>query len=446
MVTDYRDYKPVVFDTISLEQIASPDYQRFIESATIEPGVRLLLARRAIRPDWPFIDTKFNPNTGLDLPADRYDVIFGWMLGRGCESLAGHLAVLDSLPSLTAAERGEARVYFSQLLPDTAAAIVSILDANHGRCPFCVNRRFEAVDATGQPVEVPTNVRGAADLFVGKGLVAAGSPGHLARGLAKLVDGAEFVRRNGYADQQGADLTNKISTGPRMLMQAVPLLVREQTADPAMRKIALDIAADFLRFILDHHYDESAGTYSEQIRADSFERATWFDPGHATEFVGLGLGAVEAMEVEPNYLTDDLRSLVQRAKVMLPRLVVWAVQVGWNHRHDGLHKAVDWKTGQVLNDDMPWWNLPETMRAVVRSLEVSREESLRPKLLECFRLCHNAYFGRYLNRDKMLFPYQTRSGATGLVADKVPAVPEGDPLYHTNLAMLDMLTVLRRVW
>ncbi len=59
--------------------------------------------------------------------------------------------------------------------------------------------------------------------------------------------------------------------------------------------------------------------------------------------------------------------------------------------------------------------------------------------------CHNAYFSQYPNCANMLFPFQTISGATGQVVDKAPAVPEGDPLYHTNLALLEMLEVVETI-
>jgi hypothetical protein len=52
------------------------------------------------------------------------------------------------------------------------------------------------------------------------------------------------------------------------------------------------------------------------------------------------------------------------------------------------------------------------------------------------------YFAHYPNRANLLFPFQTRDGATGQVVDIVPAVPEGDPLYHANGAFLDLLDAL----
>ena len=78
-------------------------------------------------------------------------------------------------------------------------------------------------------------------------------------------------------------------------------------------------------------------------------------------------------------------------------------------------------------------------------MAVAGDNDMRKVCIDNLRICHNAYFAKYLIVDKMLFPYQTISGTTGEVVDKVPAVPEGDPLYHANLALLDMLEVLERM-
>ena len=123
-------------------------------------------------------------------------------------------------------------------------------------------------------------------------------------------------------------------------------------------------------------------------------------------------------------------------------MLIRSTQLGWNAVHHGLHKAVDNLSGAVLNDDMPWWNLPETMRAAARCLKITRDELTRRRCLQIYADAHNAYFTHYLNRAYHLFPFQTRSGATGKVVDKVPAIPEGDPLYHTNLSLLDALAAL----
>ena len=144
-------------------------------------------------------------------------------------------------------------------------------------------------------------------------------------------------------------------------------------------------------------------------------------------------------------MTDARRTLIERADRDMPRLLVWDMEVGFNDRHPGLLKAVKPSTREPIIDEMPWWNLPETMRAAVLAYEVAADDAQRKAMLEIAAKCHNAYFAFYPNRETMLFPYQTLSGESGEVIDVVPAVPEGDPLYRTNLAVLDMLDVIERI-
>ena len=125
-------------------------------------------------------------------------------------------------------------------------------------------------------------------------------------------------------------------------------------------------------------------------------------------------------------------------------LALKAFDLGFNKTHPGLYKAVNTRTGEPIEETMPWWNLPETMRAAARSCEATPDSEMRDACVQVLKKCHNAYFQYYLNRDNMLFPYQSISGEAGRVVDKAPAVPEGDPLYHTNLALLDMLNVIAR--
>lgn len=439
------DYQPLVLDRVTVELLKSPDYQRFLSRAVFEPGIRLLLKRRSLRQDWPYIDTKFNPNTGQDLPADSYNMIYVWFLGRGSEALVGHLDALDSFAGLGEAERSEAREYFSQLLASMMDTIQRVKAANRGRCPFRVNRKFEAIDETGATIAVPTDIRSAGDTFCAKGMIATGTAELVAAGVQMLLADHKCVMANSVGSDQGTDIEQKIGQGFRMLLLAAPLLTNSKTADRRLRTAVLDMAEECLSFVLDKHWDSDAGRFAEYLDIKTQQRLSYLDPGHANEFVGFAFSAMEAMEAEPDWLTDPRRKLIARARAELPRILIWSSQTGWNHVHHGLHKAVDGVSGQVINDDMPWWNLPETMRAVVRALEAVDDENTRARLLEIYRLSHNAYFEYFLNGDKMLFPYQTRSGATGKVVNKVPAVPEGDPLYHTNLSLLDMVQVLRRL-
>jgi hypothetical protein len=443
--TDYRDYRPLVLQDASLETLRGEPYRRFVLSAAIVPGVRMLLARHRARRDWPYIDTKFNPNTGQDLPAERYRMLHTWFLGRATQSLAEHLDWLERLEDLSAPEREEANALFGRLIGNMAAALRTILEKNHGRVPFRVNLDLEAVDADGNRIEADPDRAGAGDVFGAKGLIAEGSDANVELGIGLLLVAGGRIRDGRYDFQQYAVQPKGIAQSGKMLLEDAARTVFAATTDPQRRAQVLDLCADLLAEVLDRHYDPATAVFSEYLDEDSGRPGHYLDPGHAAELVGLGLGAVECMRAQTAWLNDERKALIRHACRELPRLLVKATELGFNSIYPGLFKAVDNRTGEPINDEMPWWNLPETMRAAVRAYEVSDDEPVRTRCLQIVQQCHNAYFQHYLNRDKMLFPYQTISGRTGKVLDQVPAVPEGDPLYHTNLALLDMLDVLGRL-
>ena len=442
---DYAAYQPLPLDNVTAETISSDDYRRFIFASAIEPGVRLLLHRHRRRSDWPYVDTKFNPNTGADLGEAAYGVVYTWFLGRGTEALSEHLAWLDELDGLSSQERTEARQLLRRLVANMGQAMLKVLELNDGRCPFRVDLQMRGVDERGKPVKMDPSITSGADIFVGKGLIAEGSAPVVRRGLSVLQRSAECIRRNRYRVDQFAAQPKDIGHGPKMLIQGAAALACRRTKDLAIQAAALNLSAEFMTSILDLHYDLASGLFSEYIDALTGQRKSYLDPGHANEFVGLGLAAVEAMRTHPDAAGSGKSWLIERACRELPRLLIVSTQRGFNPKYPGLFKAVDTATGGVIIDDMPWWNLPETMRAAVRAYEVTSDGPARQQCLRIFRDCHNAYFSQYPNRANMLFPYQTISGTTGQVVDRVPAVPEGDPLYHANLSFLDMLEVAQRL-
>ncbi len=352
---------------------------------------------------------------------------------------------LDEFEDLSADERSAAHDLFSRLTDNMTAAIAKIADRNNGRCPFRVNLDLRAIDENGQPMEADPAISSAGDSFCGKGLVATGDPTCVQRGWQMLLRTVEHVRANHYGVDQFKEQPKDIGQGSRMLTLGAAALLYRRTADASLRAKMLAIAEEFLTHVLDKHYDADSAVFSEYVDAKTGQRKTYLDPGHATEFVGLGLSAAACLEADKPTLTPARQQLLDRVHAQMPRLLSKTVELGWNSRHPGLFKAVDTQTRQPINDDMPWWNLPETMRAAAYCYKVSSDAAQQDRCLEILSLCHNAYFNQYPNRANMLFPYQTISGATGNVVDKVPAVPEGDPLYHTNLALLEMLDILELI-
>lgn len=429
---------PLRLSAPTLDFLRSDTYRRFLLENSVEAGIRLILHRHSLPMEWPYIDTKFNPNTGRDLPAESRQVIYPWFLGRGTEALVLHLEALDSL-ELSAEEKSRARELFPRLAANMSGAILEITSRHGGRCPFLVDRSFARV--SGSPVPNP-DWTGAGDLFCAKGLLLSADPG-LQQAGAKMLE--RLVERvgQGLFGLEGSRLPAQgLSQSMRMLFLAVPRLVALRGGLDAVRESLFGHACEFLEFVLGRHWDPAAGRFSEYIDPKTFERGDFLDPGHCTEFVGLGLSAVRAMERDGTGMCEARRALFSRAKSEMPAILLSAVKAGFNGRHGGICKAVNSRTGEVIDSEMPWWNLPETMRAALFAALAADCPDARAACLDAFAKCHNAYFGRYLNRNLMLFPYQTRSGETGEVLDSPPSIPEGDPLYHSNLCFLDMLQSL----
>jgi mannose/cellobiose epimerase-like protein (N-acyl-D-glucosamine 2-epimerase family) len=443
MATHDSPYVPLLLDKVSLSTLQSPQYRRFIQDTAVVSGIRLLLARHRRRPDWPYVDTKFNPNTGEDLGESSYRRIFAWFLGRGSEALQGHLARLAQMESLGQQERRETEEVFTQQVVSMTDAILKTTALNSDRCPFRLNRKLQAIDEDGRRIDVDGRISSAGDSFCAKGLIATGNDTYVRQGMDMLMRTAANIRAKRYGVDQFKEQPKDISQGSRMLTLGAVSLLYRRSSDAALRARMLAVAEEFLAYVLDKHYDAESTVFSEYVDAQTEKRKAYLDPGHATEFVGLGLGAAACLELDTASLTPQRRALLDRVYRDMPPLLLSAARLGWNRKHPGLFKAVDTQTHQVLNEDMPWWNLPETMRAAAWCAKVTREEKTRQECLELLARCHNAYFRQYPNPANMLFPFQTLSGTTGKVVDKVPAVPEGDPLYHTNLALLEMLDVIQ---
>jgi mannose/cellobiose epimerase-like protein (N-acyl-D-glucosamine 2-epimerase family) len=210
----------------------------------------------------------------------------------------------------------------------------------------------------------------------------------------------------------------------------------------AQKEALRDVACDYMEFVMDRHFDKTTNRFSEWIDPGTGERGHLLDPGHCTEFVGLAFSAIRSMDSGGGGHSDRRSRVFQKANAMLPQILFSAFESGFNPRLGGIHKAVDNRTGEPLDASMPWWNLPETMRAALFAAKSSPETEIVERCLRIFAKCHNAYFSNYLNKENQLFPFQTRSGETGGVLDAAPAVPEGDPLYHTNLCVLEILSTL----
>jgi mannose/cellobiose epimerase-like protein (N-acyl-D-glucosamine 2-epimerase family) len=104
----------------------------------------------------------------------------------------------------------------------------------------------------------------------------------------------------------------------------------------------------------------------------------------------------------------------------------------------GICKAVDLVARKPVNDDMPWWPLPETMRAAALLLRLAPDHPRRGEIVAAAADCARALFGPFRSPVSGLF-LQTRD-ARGEPSLAVPATPDADPGYHTGLCLIDFIT------
>ena len=92
---------------------------------------------------------------------------------------------------------------------------------------------------------------------------------------------------------------------------------------------------------------------------------------------------------------------------------------------------------------MPWWNLPETLRAAVEAMQVTTGPQQAAMAAIAAHSC-NAFFQHFVRRDLGLMASQTLD-ADGHVIDVIPATPDADPGYHTGLSLIDAVRGMQRL-
>ncbi len=412
----------------SVEVFLSGEYRAFLQESVFKPSLELILDRHRRRPDYPYIDTKFNPNTGKEMPPEKYEMVYTWILGRGAEALQAHVGLVGAL---FGEEAGEAETVLQGMLAAMRDAIRRIVEKNDGICPHVVDRDFAPVEEEGKSVEPRVYTFG--NIFCAKGMVASPREEDARFGYLMLRDVVDAIREGRHEGIK----PGKRSHGFAMITVGGLLsLVRRRLDDESVR-FAMEAASCLLSDILNRHYDTEEGKFFEFV-SDGGEPLRLVDPGHAAELVAFALGIVD----EGERVGWDFGGLDEMIRNAAPRILDFAFRSGWNDVHEGVYKLVDTDTGEPVIDDMPWWNLPEMMRAAAWMAKFDPErESL---WMQIAARCNNAYFAHYPAPDNRLFPVQTRSGKTGEVIDVPPALPEGDPLYHANLTFMDMLEVMER--
>ena len=413
---------------------------------------------------YPFVDTKLDLRTGADFPADDVvrgrDTVYGWIQGRGLEALAGHALWADRHAS------AELQALAPRLREMAAAVLDSVRrlrERNEGHLLFFMEPDGApfVIGAAGdrEPVSVTAATpSGYSDLFGAKGLYAGA---RLLGDAAAEVEAIDWMARvsadiwsGAFAsDQQPLDPTNPIETtpgrhphGPYMIHLGACALGaaadRAEAIDEGLRLIAHELGthANLGRRLPDLH----EGDFWEFVGDDGLPQrdadgSLLCDPGHALEFVGLALKFAAA--AQPHATPAQRQALAD----VLPSLFTVLRQVfrfGFQAGPGGICKAYDLVGRQPLHTDMPWWNLPETIRSAALCWQADGDAAHQRECLRIWAACHNAFVEHYLRPDVHLMAVQTRA-ADGSVSPAIPATADADPGYHTGLSLLDVIALMR---
>ena len=161
------------------------------------------------------------------------------------------------------------------------------------------------------------------------------------------------------------------------------------------------------------------------------------DPGHSLEFVGpvpevqpggaaLWRRHAGAAGGAPGHRADHACIAGPRLRERFPPAV------------GGICKTVDLLTRRPVDDTMPWWSLPETIRAALAAWRVVKSDESRQTCLDILARSHNAFVTHYVRPQTYLMAVKVRD-ARGAVLDLMPSYPDADPGYHTALSLIDAL-------
>jgi mannose/cellobiose epimerase-like protein (N-acyl-D-glucosamine 2-epimerase family) len=413
-------------------------------------------------PAYPFVNTKLNLITGQDFddddPVRGTNAVYGWIQGRALEALAGHARWLAFQPGHEKLVE-QLETTMSQVLTQLRA----MREKNSGHLSFLMHpdgTPFK-LDREGQPTpldEQDGQPYGFGDLFSSKGMYAAarylGDEDAILEAREYIDAVEESIWDNTFrSDQISLDPKNPVEPktgyhpqGPFMIqIGSVALLAEAGHPTAIERGLALiehELGSyanleERVRGLEEGDFWEGVGEDGNPYRDEAGVLLS--DPGHSLEFVGLAMKFIRAAEAA-GFADEDQRERLAEVRDVLPIVLGRNFANGYVENPGGISKAFDLATRKHLNTDMPWWNLPETLRSAAYCLSYSEDETERAMCLRVFRDCHNAFL-KFVRPDLHLMAYQTRN-ASGEPVDVIPATADADPGYHTGLSLIDTIAVV----
>ena len=429
-----------------------------------------ILRRYEQCPDYHFIDTKFSLITGKDFdendPLRGKKTIYSWIQGRGLEALAGYSIWLKKCEKIDKKLCTQLLDRIHVVLSEVIEQMETLRYRNSGRLFFIMTStgKFMRINEDGQtvPYESPPDpLFNYSDLFYVKGLAAAA---HVLGLKDKLTEACQLfwqinqsIQENKFSsDQQQLDPKNTAANhikglyphGPRMIGIGAVSCFLQCTKNLAF----MEAGFDFLDYILKYHinikgdkknlkrYDMWEFVDKNRVPYVNKEGVLLSDPGHACEFVGLAFKLIHACETYSG-LTDFQKNKIMKYKQVLPYILERNFTNGFSQKGLGICKSFDLISRSPVNWEMPWWSLPETIRAATSAFRVVPPEQ-NFSFGEIVTKCSNAFITHYIKPHLNLMAVQTLD-KYGQPVDVIPATPDADPGYHTSLSIIDFLELYR---
>ena len=446
-------------------EAATADYEA-ICYATIKALVERFEAHLERSHNYPFIDTKLDLQSGSNFPANDpvrgHQTIYGWIQGRGLEALVGHIVWLEKHPQPACSKLASRLRAMAQVVLDSLRRLRA---ANNGHLFFFM--KPDGTPFTLGPNNLPETVTLMAntpsnfsDLFGAKGLLAAAyvlddtsaqdeAEAYVSRVTSDIWDG-RFEN-----DQQPLDPTNPIAHVPGRFDHG-PFMIHLGTCALGVavgRSKYIDLGLRLLEHELAHHanlenripaFEE--GDFWESIDANGApyretDGHVLCDPGHALEFVGLALKFGQVVQAAKS-TTPAQQERLNAALAPMPVILQRNFDHGFQATPGGICKAYDLMSRRRLNTDMPWWSLPETIRAAALCWQTATTTATQQQCLRIWSACHNAFLAHFIRPKIHLMAVQTRC-IDGRVSAAIPATADADPGYHTGLSLLDVIALIK---
>ncbi|HWP68195.1 MAG TPA: hypothetical protein VN437_02760, partial [Rectinemataceae bacterium] len=416
----------------------------------VRPTMEMVVGRYWDNKDSPgWIDMKFDPADGKERDASREfyrkDRVYGWIQGRGLESLTGHLRWIAAMPGYHILEK--------EKLISTAESLYR----NIMTVCFSSDRldAYFVMGPQGNSVgpgfgEGPVTL---SHLFVLRGLMAyAGYRGYSAD-LTKIVTALRNVvdasirgecldDQIAFGENGGEDFSaaRKGYEGQMISIGACELLFAHTRAEEDMAR-----GVEAIGSVLAKHIGKTS--LAGPIMLDAFDGEglpardnghLTTNPGHTLEFVGLALQFFRhaaAVAGKPELMTGwsdmigTLRALALRYNTM------------GRAPHGGIVRSVDAETGRIINGNCPWWSSFEAVRTFAELYMVERDEGGKRYCIDQMKSYLDCIKDVYLKPSSIGIPVQTVS-IRGEVVPIIPATPDIDAGYHTGMPLIDAYEIM----